>query len=111
MNIDTASDDRRQQAHLRRLVLTGNLMAERLEQMGDGDGISGVWGMALRDLRDSTGSRYAEGVGTCELCGRADHHLIDAACPSCRERFHLEPAHDYATVGAEADVRHAFEGC
>ncbi len=26
----------------------------------------------------------AERIGTCELCGLTDHHLVDGICPGCR---------------------------
>lgn len=28
----------------------------------------------------------AETIGTCDICGRADHHLIDDVCPQCRPK-------------------------
>lgn len=28
-------------------------------------------------------------IGTCELCGATDHHLVEGACPVCRARYAL----------------------
>lgn len=28
----------------------------------------------------------AERIGTCELCGITDHHLVDGICPACQPR-------------------------
>ncbi len=25
-------------------------------------------------------------IGTCELCGVTDHHLVDGLCPPCKEK-------------------------
>lgn len=33
---------------------------------------------AARDMRET--------IGTCDLCGATDHHLVDGACPGCRPR-------------------------
>lgn len=27
-----------------------------------------------------------ERIGTCELCGLTDHHLVDGVCPTCQPR-------------------------
>lgn len=27
-----------------------------------------------------------ERIGTCELCGATDHHLVDDVCPTCQPR-------------------------
>jgi hypothetical protein len=27
-----------------------------------------------------------EAIGTCELCGLTDHHLVDGVCPTCRPK-------------------------
>lgn len=27
-----------------------------------------------------------ERIGTCELCGGTDHHLVDGICPACRPK-------------------------
>ncbi len=27
-----------------------------------------------------------ECIGTCELCGATDHHLVDGICPACRPK-------------------------
>ena len=33
-----------------------------------------------------------ERIGTCELCGLTDHHLVDGVCPTCRPRCATIPA-------------------
>ncbi len=55
-----------------------------------------------------------ERIGTCELCGATDHHLIEGLCPWCRPKtVTVDPAvarlpgYPDVPLGAEADVRHA----
>lgn len=31
-------------------------------------------------------SPAVESIGNCDICGRADHHLIDDVCPACRPK-------------------------
>lgn len=28
-----------------------------------------------------------EKIGTCELCGATDHHLVEGVCPACRPKI------------------------
>jgi hypothetical protein len=39
--------------------------------------------------RDYVCTQFPETIGTCELCGVTDHHLMEGACPGCRARYAL----------------------
>lgn len=61
-----------------------------------------------------------ETIGTCELCGVTDHHLVKGVCPACRPKVAGTagtpadaarlPGYPDVPLGAEADVRHVRLG-
>lgn len=59
-----------------------------------------------------------EKIGTCELCGATDHHLVEGVCPGCTPKISATvqtPATGMRTqgypdvpLGVEAGVHHSF---
>lgn len=52
------------------------------------------------------GAATLERIGTCELCGLTDHHLVDGVCPTCRPRCATISVHGNPRFVARA--REAF---
>lgn len=114
---------------LRRLVLTGSLLAEAVRGMHPDSALPGallasLWDRLVEELREERARRHAavraaivpraegtERIGTCEICGTIDHHLVDGVCPDCRPRCREtsppEPAASQPTGGLPA----MFAGC
>ncbi len=134
MNARNADRRTPSKAHLRRLIMLGNLLAEaaRGQQILDPSGLADAWDNSVEALRAdlaeprmvldprTRGMPSIETIGTCEGCGATDHHLILGLCPSCTEKTgpqHLDCTRrctDSAQVasevplGAEADVSHVL---
>lgn len=83
-----AAPDRRSRHELRRLILAGTMMAERLAEIGVLDGdvhhqpLDRLWYGLLNRFRGAA----PESIQLCELCGLVDHHCIEGLCPRCRQK-------------------------
>ena len=106
-DVEPPAGFRRSNHDLRRLIVLGSLMAERLRELGPDPADAGAtpmweaWERLVERVRRpretpastcrreqpldyATGQVPGERIQACERCGRVDHHCIDGLCPHCR---------------------------
>lgn len=104
---------------LRRLLQVGRMLAfhARTPMLNQGAAnLAAAWDALVEELHNpppqhidcnrSCVDFLDQSIGTCELCGEVDHHLVDGVCPGCRPKIRQVAAE--VPLGAEADVSHVL---